>query len=432
MIHVSELCLSNSSERQRSRGARIPMAIMLLATLVAIPSARAQTFTILYSFSSGGADGYDPDSRVIRDSAGNLYSTTPAGGAFHNCGGAGCGTVFMLDTSGKQTVLYSFMGGADGAVPTGGLIRDAAGNLYGTTIFGGGRDCGGSGCGTVFKLDTTGKETVLHLFKGSKTEGVNPGSGVIRDAAGNLYGTTQAGGDALFCRGGCGTVFKLDTAGEVTILYRFTGRTGGGPASGGLVRDPAGNLYGTTPNGGVFQNNCKTASGRGCGAVFKIDTTGKETVLYSFTGGTDGWFPVGGVVRDAAGNLYGMTNGGGDFNCNPGFGCGTVFKVDTTGKETVLHNFAGAADGELPWGGLIRDAAGNLYGATPYGGGEVSEGTVFKVDTTGKETVLYTFGNADIAAFPLAGVSRDAAGNLYGTTSGGGTFRSGTVFKIAP
>ena len=114
----------------------------------------------------------------------------------------------------------------------------------------------------------------------------------------------------------------------------------------------------------------------------------------------------------------------------------TVFEIRAAirslGKETVLHNFAGAADGELPWGGLIRDAAGNLYGSTPYGGGEVSEGTVFKVDTTGKETVLYTFGNADIAAFPLAGVSRDAAGNLYGTTSGGGTFRSGTVFKIAP
>ena len=231
------------------------------------------------------------------------------------------------------------------------MIRDAAGNLYGTTVFGGSRDCGGAGCGTVFKLDTTGKETVLHMFKGSKTDGANPDSGVIRDAAGNLYGTTQAGGAALFCRGGCGTVFKLDTAGKLTILYRFTGRTGGGPASGGLVRDPSGNLYGTTPNGGVFQNNCNTASGRGCGAVFRIDTTGKETVLYSFTGGKDGWFPVGGVVRDAAGNLYGMTTGGGDFNCNPGFGCGTVFKVDTTGKETVLHNFASGEDGELPWGG---------------------------------------------------------------------------------
>src|SRR5258706_16183437 len=122
MIHVAELWLSNSSERQRSRGARIPMAIMLLATLVAIPSARAQTFTILYSFSSGGADGYDPDSRVIRDSAGNLYSTTPAGGAFHNCGGGGCGRGFLFEFSGEKTLPCIFFGGAGGGGAPGGVV----------------------------------------------------------------------------------------------------------------------------------------------------------------------------------------------------------------------------------------------------------------------------------------------------------------------
>jgi uncharacterized repeat protein (TIGR03803 family) len=405
-------------------------AIMLLTGFVVTPSARAQTFTILYSF-TGGADGSLPDSRVIRDSAGNLYGTTPSGGSFLNCSGTGCGTVFKLDTSGNETVLYSFTGGTDGAGPTGGLVRDAAGNLYGTAAGGGSLRCDG-GCGVVFMVDTTGKETVLHIFKGSKTDGANPVSGVIRDAAGNLYGTTWAGGAALFCSGGCGTVFKLNTAGTLTIIHSFTGRTGGGPTLAGLTRDAAGNLYGTTPNGGVFQNNCNTSAGPGCGAVFKIDTTGTETVLYSFTGGTDGLFPVGGLVRDAAGNLYGMTEAGGDFSCDPGFGCGTVFKVDTNGKETVLYDFAGEADGGFPIGNLIRDTAGNLYGVTEYGGGPLSEGTVFKLDTAGTETVLYSFGNADIAAYPLAGVTRDTAGNLYGTTSQGGTLFAGTVFKIAP
>ena len=430
MIDIAELGFLICSERQWSRSRRILISIMLFAAIVATPSARAQTFTILYSF-TGGADGSLPDSRVIRDSAGNLYSTTPSGGAFRNCNGAGCGTVFKVDMTGKETVLYSFMGGADGAVPTGGLIRDTVGNLYGTTAGGGSLRCDG-GCGVVFKVDAAGKETVLHMFKGSKADGANPVAGVIRDTAGNLYGTTRAGGAALFCRGGCGTVFKLDTTGKLTILHSFTGRTDGGSTLAGLVRDPAGNLYGTTPNGGVFQTNCVTASGPGCGAVFKIDTTGKETVLYSFSGGTDGSIPVGGVIRDAAGNLYGMTNGGGDFSCDPGFGCGTVFKVDPTGKETVLYTFAGGADGEFPRAGLIRDSAGNLYGTTQFGGGSLSEGTVFKVDPSGKETVLYSFGNAQIAAFPLAGVSRDAAGNLYGTTSQGGTSSAGTAFKIAP
>jgi uncharacterized repeat protein (TIGR03803 family) len=256
------------------------MALAILLGLAAVPpSARGQTFTVLHSF-KGGTDGESPYGGVVRDTAGNLYGTTAQGGAFSN------GTVFKLDTTGKETVLYSFTGGADGAIPLAGLIRDAAGNLYGTTEVGGDLTCNsGIGCGTVFKLHTTGKETVLHSFTGNP-DGASPFAGVIRDAAGNLYGTTPKGG-AL----NSGTVFKLDTTGKETVLYSFAGGADGSYPDAAVIRDAAGNLYGNTFFGGTYN----------FGTVFKLDSTGKETVLYRFRKPTNGLYPVG-VIQDKAGN----------------------------------------------------------------------------------------------------------------------------------
>jgi uncharacterized repeat protein (TIGR03803 family) len=300
------------------------------------------TEKVLYNF-TGGTDGANPAGRLIRDTAGNLYGTTGEGGSSAPLCQQGCGTVFKLDATGKETVLYRFTGGTDGLGPSGGLVRDVAGNLYGVTFNG-----GFYGHGAVFKLDAADRETVLYSFTGG-TDGSNPFGELVRDTAGKLYGTTTYGGD-LICGGdggGCGVVFKVDTTHKESVLHSFAGVDGQEPQAG-LVRDAAGNLYGTTNYGGAH----------GWGVVFKIDTTDKETVRYSFSGGADGSSPSGGVVRDTAGNLYGSTAYGGDLT-SCGIGCGVVFKLDTTHKETVLYAFTGGADGSLP-GGVIRDVPGNL------------------------------------------------------------------------
>jgi uncharacterized repeat protein (TIGR03803 family) len=389
---------------------------------------QAPTFTVLHAF-TGLSSGRNPTASLVRDNAGNLYGTTSFGGNLA-CGGNGfgCGLVFKLDTTGKETVLHRFTGGADGSFPPAGLVRDAAGNLYGTTEAG-----GTHGAGTVFKLGTTGKETVLHSFTGG-ADGRDPKAGLVRDNGGNLYGTTYTAGD-LACGGGfgCGVVFKLDATGRETVLYSFTGGADGTASAAGLLRDAAGNLYGTTYAGGDL--GCTpVGGGSGCGVVFKLDTTGTETVLHRFTGGADGADPEAGLVRDSAGNLYGTTLAGGNLAC----GCGVVFKLDTTGKETILHRFTGGADGRNPGlAGLVRDSAGNLYGTTSAGGNLACGcGVVFKLDTTGKETVLHRFTGGADGAYPEAGLVRDAAGNLYGTASAGGDLACGggcgVVFKLTP
>ncbi len=361
--------------------------------------------TVLYSF-QGGTDGSLPYAGLIMDSAGNLYGTTGGGGKG--------GTVFEMDPTGKKTVLYSFQGSPDGKFPTASLIMDSAGNLYGTTV-GGGTVDGGS----VFKVDSTGKETVLYSFTYTNDDGFEPAASLIMDTAGNFYGTTDYGG-----ANADGTVFKLDATGDETVLHSFPDADGDGLFPGGLIMDSAGNLYGTTVGGG-------TAS---FGTVFKVDPTGKETVLYSFQGGTDGEAPYGSLIMDSAGNLYGTTIfGGTSSNCGS-LGCGTIFILDPTGKETVLYSFQGGTDGDDPYASLIMDSAGNLYGTTRYGG-TANFGTVFKVDPTGKETVLYSFQGGTDGEYPYAGLIMDSAGNLYGTTMYGGAatgIRAGTVFKVDP
>jgi uncharacterized repeat protein (TIGR03803 family) len=361
---------------------------------------------------------------LVRDAAGNLYGATYYGGA------SDLGSVFKIDTTGAETVLYSFNGGSsDGSNPA-GLIRDANGNLYGTTEFG-----GASNAGTVFKLDTTGAETVLYSFVGPPTDGSRPQARLVRDSGGSLYGTTLLGGSSNNCAGGCGTVFRLDTTGTESVLHNFAGSpTDGAFPVAGLVRDASGNLYGTTKSGGS-SSSCSD----GCGTIFELDPTGKETVLHSFgKKRSDGSTPTGDLVLDAAGNLYGTTEFGGRVRCIPS-GCGTVFRLDTTGAETVLHSFGKTRrDGKFPYAGLVLDAAGNLYGTTVQGGGSNNCvggcGTVFRLDTTGAETVLHRFVGGSPPTDgerPTAGLVRDAAGNLYGTTAVGGASGVGTVFKIS-
>jgi uncharacterized repeat protein (TIGR03803 family) len=378
--------------------------LVLASTFVGAQVAQGQTVKgskeiTLYTF-TGGADGGSPNSTIVRDSEGNLYGTTFAGGA------ANLGTVYKVDKTGKETVLYSFTGPPDGEHP-GDLLRDAAGNLYGPNYEG-----GANGFGAIFKVDTTGKESLLYSFQ-SGTDGEYPGSGLIEDGAGNLYGTTGYGG-----KSGNGTVFKLSKWGKETILHSFNGANGQYPFST-LLRDSAGNLYGTTSMGGNSGN----------GTVFKLSPTRKETVLHNFASGKDGQTPYAGLVEDENGNLYGTTSSGGA-GCD-GFGCGTVFKVGPKGKETVLYAF-GLNDGHYPqFGKLVRDATGNLYGTT-YAGGQADMGIVFKISSTGKETILYTFlGGAD-EGFPQTGLVEDKADNFYGTTGGNPPTTYGTVFELKP
>jgi uncharacterized repeat protein (TIGR03803 family) len=312
----------------------------------------------------------------------------------------------------KFETLHEFTSGRDGHSPMAGVIADQSGNLYGTTAKG-----GASGAGTVFRVDKNGKEKVLYNFTGYD-DGQGPAAALILDAKGDLYGTTYGGGN-LPCS--CGVVFKLDKQGKETVLYSFKrrGKDGQFPLAG-LIRDSKGNLYGTT-----------SAGGEGYGTVFKVDTGGRETVLYAFSGSSDGSVPESGLVRDVRGNLYGTTYGGG------AYGYGVVFQVDAAGTETVLHSFTGGADGATPddFGALATDGAGNLYGTAANGGDlncnydNPGCGVVFKLDTAGTETVLLSFTRSE-GIDPYASVVRDAAGNLYGTTFYGGTYLNGDVFKL--
>jgi uncharacterized repeat protein (TIGR03803 family) len=370
------------------------------------PLCEAQTFTTLHSFN--GTDGESPYGGLIRDNSGSFYGTTAFGGPF------GQGVIFKLDKLGTETTRYAFTGHSDGGYPRASVIRDSMGFMYGTTASGGTLTCNnGRGCGLTFKLDSNGIETALHSFTG-EADGRAPNAPLLRDAAGNLYGTALTGGK------GRGVVFKLDSLGNETVLYTFAGNTDGGYPYAGLLRDSAGNLYGTTNYGGDLTCNPPL----GCGVIFKLDTTGVETVLHEFTGTPDGAFPVAALIQDAIGNFYGTTSTGGTANL------GTIFKLDTAGNETVLHSFTGS-DGSYPDTSLILDSSGTLYG-TAYNGGAAGLGVVFKLDSAGTLTVLHTFAGTADGAHPYANLLLDGRGNLYGTTTLGGSSNHGVVFRIAP
>jgi uncharacterized repeat protein (TIGR03803 family) len=411
---------------------------MLVVFLLAVPvSLQAQThkFKVLHTFH--GKDGADPVGQLIRDNGGNFYGTTILGGT-GNCQG-GCGAAFKMNGSGQMIWVHSF-NGANGWQPLAGLFRNEAGDLFGTTELGGVLGCAPpDGCGTVFKLNGAGKETVLHKFNASQS-GYGPESLLVEDSAGNVYGTTHIGGEE-----GYGTVFKIDKAGHKKILYNFTGGSDGCTPSSGVIRDSAGNLYGVTLDGGAgFCNS-------GLGVVFKMDTAGHETVLHTFSGG-DGANPSTALLFDQQGNLYGATENGGTSDVCDG-GCGTVFELspqeDGSWSETVLYNFCSlsdCADGETPSRGpLVMDSKGNLYGTTFFGGtyqncNGGACGVVFKLDTNGKGSVLHNFTGGADGAEPFAGLTIDSAGNLYGAALEGGDLKCkisgipgcGTVFRISP
>ncbi|PYX48380.1 MAG: hypothetical protein DMG79_11885 [Acidobacteria bacterium] len=414
------------------------LAVLTLA-LFAAPAALAQEQEkVLYSFyDSGGL--VLPVAGVISDASGNLYGTTFYGGA------NGVGMVFELSpgTSGwKETVLHSFnVDGTDGFWITGGLVFDAAGNLYGTTEFGGSGLCisGIGGCGMVYKLTPNSNgswtETILHNFDGN--DGFEAHSGLTIDAAGNLYGTTANGG--AYSQG---TVYEVSPSAGGTwtekTLHDFTGGADGGVPYGSVLLDAAGNLYGMTSAGGGNTPACRY----GCGTVFELSPTlsgnWKWKGLHDFSKRDgDGKYPYNGLIFDASGNLYGVTSGGGGGPHNKGI----VFELSPTagGKwtEKILHNFnIHNADGNGPSGTPVFDASGNLYGVT-LGGGSNGKGSTFKLTPTTvgpwTETVLHSFSDQGSDGYhPNAGLIFDASGNLYGTTGDGGQFNEGTVFEITP
>ena len=347
-----------------------------------------------------------------------------------------------------ETVLVDFTGHSAGGTPFSNLRLDSAGNLYGTTYYG-----GVFSYGTVFKLthhpDGSWHETLLHSFRGGKDSG-NPWAGLTMDEKGNLYGTTTGGVLAGF-----GSVFKLTatpTGWQETVLHTFSGTRDGAAPYGPVILDAAGNIFGMTHNGGNT-NNCNS----GCGVVFELSPasggTWKETILHTFSGGPDGAFPEDGLAMDKAGNLYGTASAGGtSLNC--GGGCGVAFKLSPTKSgvwhETLLHDFSLGGDGGLPNSRFVLDSKGNLYSTTPLGGqigalycGSAGCGVVYELSPqangTWKETILHSFtGTIDGDEPAEGGLTFDAAGNLYGSTALGGDLNScpgvgcGVVFKLSP
>jgi uncharacterized repeat protein (TIGR03803 family) len=382
---------------------------------IAAGTAHAQAFNLLHSFRNV-PDGGNPNP-VITDAEGNLYGTTEYGGIVCGANNESCGTVFKLDSSGKETVLHRFAGGADGSQPIAGLVRDAQGNLYGTTQ--------GNGLipasSTIFKISPDNKETVLYTFKGT-TDGCCENSALTLDWAGNIYGISPYAGksgcgpDGL----GCGTVFKVSATGKFSVLHTFNGADGIKP-DGGLVRDAAGNLYGTTFFGGDL--NCLPPTG--CGTVFKLDAKNNLTVLYSFTGKADGANPLS-VILDAEGNLYGITPNDGDTSCFAPFGCGTIFKVDTSGNFSVLYTFNSSFITSPTYvSHLAIDSAGNIFGATPTNGSH-NDGFVFELDANGNfiNRVNFPAGGGP-AGSQIVGLFMDSDTTFYGSMSGGGKLLCG-------
>jgi uncharacterized repeat protein (TIGR03803 family) len=387
---------------QHTRRQTLPaaaLAIMFSSFLV--QPAAGQKFKVIDSLPADfNLNGSGAESGLLLH-GGNLIGASRIGGA------NGLGTVYEVAVqTGPETILHSFAGApTDGANPYGGLAVDSAGNLYGTTFAGGTNDLG-----TVFELDPAGNLTVLHSFSGA--DGSGPRAGVIRDGAGNLYGTTWIGGSL-----NGGTVFRLSSSGRFTTLYNFGGGTDGTNPYDSLLLQ-TGVLYGTTYLGGVY----------GYGTVFQVDArSGQETVIYSFTGGADGANPVAAVVSDGQGNLYSTTDYGGAGLGVAGYG--VVFELNiSSGQLTTLHTFGGpdGTDGGNPIGGLVRDSLGNLFGTT-FSYGARGGGTLFQLDAAANLTTLHAFGGAP-AATPI----RDPRGNLYGTTDFGGQHIAGTVWVVVP
>jgi uncharacterized repeat protein (TIGR03803 family) len=409
-------------------------SLAVAAVLLLAPGAyAAHNERVLYSF-HGGSDGSYPTAGLISDKAGNLYGTTSAGGS-GSCSspeGFGCGTVFELSPLAgggwTEKEIYTFQGSEDGAYPNADLTLDTAGNLYGSTTYGGSTVCSSAepGCGVIFELSPGNPwtEKVLYRFQGGN-DGAYP-SALVFDHSGNIYGGASGAGQS-----NCGTIFELTPSGQSwseNTLYTFAGGTDGcGPA--GSVIFKAVSIYGTTSVGGAF----------GHGAVFRVGQVSggrwTENLLYSF-GLNDGHIPNG-VISDKAGDLFGTNFNGGHY------GYGSVFEVSASDNESLIFNFGGSGlNGQTPRAGLTFDAAGNLYGTTQYGGGAHGAGVVFKLapNTSGGWTAtdLYSFTGGSDGGQPFGNILVTPGGHIYGTTwvGGSGTCTStggngcGVVFEI--
>ena len=454
---------------------RICLLCALALTLTVRASAEWKE-KVLYRFQGGTSDGSVPSGGVVFDPQGNLYGATTDGGPV-SCApiGYACGTVFQLSPptqkggSWTESLIYQFLGKGsnDASVPNGGPIRDAAGNLYGVTAYGGTGDCVllgvPAGCGTVYELSPPQQqgdawtETILYSFPTSK-QGYLPNGDLVFDSAGNLYGATTFGGTKGttcdgFYGGQCGVVFELSPprtkGGKWTekVLHSFAGGiagTKGGDGAlpnGELVLDSNGAIYGTTYYGGNAAGDCDGGTeGIGCGTAFKLDPpaekggTWTERMLRRFDA-TDGANPAAGMTFDSKGNLYGVTEG-------------TLFRLAPPEKsglweETILYAFCGGGEGGCgPEGTLIFDSSGSLYGTTYYGYGSELYGSVFRLKPAAKKAgkwvidYLYGFVNAPDGLYPAARLVFDKAGNLYSTTTGGGRGTCprycGTVFEVKP
>jgi len=388
----------------------LALALGLGFSAIAAPQATAQTFTVIHNF-TGGSDGANPLSGFLII-GGSLYGTASSGG------NSGDGVVFKLSTTGEQTVLHEFTGGTDGASPEGSLIF-RAGNFYGTTTLG-----GPANAGTVFKISETGEETVLYSFTG-KADGANPVAGLAIDKAGNLYGTTTAGGAS-----GNGTVFKLAiptvAGGQWTeqVLHSFgTGSDGAIPVAG-VTLDPSGNLYGTTSAGGNY----------GYGTVFEVSpsTSGwTEKILHHFELESDGGVPYAGLVL-TGGILYGAATEGGAGGSNGG---GTVFKLSPSNGSWTFSVIYGLYGWNIS--GSFRNVlmrSGKLYATTHCDGGDNS-GTVYELtESNGEWTYnpLYLFTGGSDGQYSFSNLVSDPEGNLYGTTKQGGAHGFGVAFKVTP
>ncbi len=375
-------------------------------------------------------NGY-PRSGLVADAAGNLYGTAYGNG--DSCPDS-CGEVFELTPGANGAFLYRVLhtftkGAGDGTFPQGALVLDAEGNLYGTTVFG-----GADGYGTVYELSPTAagpwNETILYSFKNG-FDGSAPNSGVIFDTAGNLYGVTEGGGS-----GGLGTVFELSLVNGLwveSILHAFVWDTADGNYPWGIAMDASGNLWGVTALGGSL-TACPFS---GCGTVYELirAENWRENIVYDFQYGNDGYQPVGALVFDSSGNIYGTAwlggapDGGIVFQMTPSTG--------GTWTEAILHTFGGAPDGFRPFSGLTFDQAGNLYGTTEGGGAPCNCGTVFEMspaaDGSWTESIVYDFEpTAKDGRFPVGNVIFGPGSLLYGATNYGGPAGAGTVYQVKP
>lgn len=385
-------------------------------------------YKLLYSF-KGGADGENPSAGLIFVK-GLLYGTTESGGLGSECGFApGCGTVFRISTTGSKKVIYTFKGPPDAAAPNFALLN-LNGTLYGTTQEGGANCSSGPGCGAIFTITPSGSEHVVYSFKGG-SDGETPFAGVI-SLNGKLYGTTYYGGGSRRCAGGCGTVFEMNTAGKERILHRFRGYPNDGEHPIGALAAVNGELYGTTWVGGsgaCFDD--------GCGTIFEVSKSGKEQVLHNFTGPPDGENP-GGALVGVRGALYGTTVLGGTSGGCGSYGCGTFFRLSpSTASQSygVIYKFVGGRNSAEPNGGLLPLNGifyGTAAGGNTCGSNNASCGTVFEVSESGKERVLHRFhrqgGQGGGPGWPL--VARN--GLIYGTTFYGGESDRGAVYRIEP